>query len=153
FLEWVGASAIVPLLPLFLRDRGASESLTGLVMGAFFIAGVLTQYPLGRLSDRIGRRPVLISGLVCYAAASFAFAAPVSPVVYVALRAAQGVGAGATLVVAAATIAEGLPPGQRGRGFGALYGGQTAGMAVGPLVGSLGGPDSMTPVFIGAGVA
>ncbi|HEY1633508.1 MAG TPA: MFS transporter [Acidimicrobiales bacterium] len=153
FLEWAGATAIVPLLPLFLRDRGASDSLVGLVMGAFFFAGVVTQYPLGKLSDRIGRRPVLIFGLVCYAAASVAFAAPVTPVVYVVLRAVQGVGAGATLVVAAATLSESLPPGRRGRGFGALFGGQTAGMAVGPLLGSLGGPDAMTPVFIGAGLA
>jgi DHA1 family multidrug resistance protein-like MFS transporter len=153
FLEWAGATAIVPLLPLFLRDRGASDSLVGLVMGAFFFAGVVTQYPLGKLSDRIGRRPVLVFGLVCYAAASVAFAAPVSPVVYVLLRAVQGVGAGATLVVAAATLSESLPPGRRGRGFGALFGGQTAGMAVGPLLGSLGGPDAMTPVFIGAGLA
>jgi MFS family permease len=44
-------------------------------MGAFFVAGVVTQYPLGKLSDRIGRRPVLVFGLVCYAAASVAFAA------------------------------------------------------------------------------
>ncbi len=153
FLEWTGAMAIVPLLPLFLRGRGASDSLIGLVMGAFFVAGVVTQYPLGKLSDRIGRRPVLVFGLVCYATASVAFAAPVSPVVYVVLRAVQGVGAGATLVVAAATLSERLPPGRRGRGFGALFGGQTAGMAVGPLLGSLGGPGAMTPVFIGAGLA
>jgi DHA1 family multidrug resistance protein-like MFS transporter len=153
FLEWAGATAIVPLLPLFLRHRGASDALIGVVMGAFFVAGVVTQYPLGKLSDRIGRRPVLVFGLVCYAAASVAFAAPVSPVVYAVLRAVQGVGAGATLVVAAATLSESLPPGRRGRGFGALFGGQTAGMAVGPLLGSLAGPDAMTPVFIGAGLA
>jgi DHA1 family multidrug resistance protein-like MFS transporter len=153
FLEWAGATAIVPLLPLFLRHRGASDSLIGLVMGAFFFAGVVTQYPLGKLSDRIGRRPVLVFGLVVYAAASVAFVAPVRPALYVVLRAVQGVGAGATLVVAAATLSESLPPGRRGRGFGALFGGQTAGMAVGPLLGSLGGPDAMTPVFVGAGLA
>jgi DHA1 family multidrug resistance protein-like MFS transporter len=153
FLEWTGATAIVPLLPLFLRGKGASDSLIGLVMGAFFVSGVVTQYPLGKLSDRVGRRPVLVFGLACYAVGSVAFAAPVSPAVYIALRAVQGVGAGATLVVAAATLSESLPPDRRGRGFGALYGGQTAGMAVGPLLGSLAGPSSMTPVFIGAGLA
>ena len=69
FLEWLGATAVLPLLPLYLKTQGASPSTTGLVMASFFLAGVLLQYPAGRLCDRFGRKPVLIGGLTAYAAA------------------------------------------------------------------------------------
>ena len=70
FLEWLGAGAIIPLFPWYLKHHGASPSLIGLTMSAFFLAGLVTQFPAGRLADRIGRRPVLIGGLMLYAAAA-----------------------------------------------------------------------------------
>ena len=36
FLQWLGASAILPLLPLYLRDKGGSDNLVGAVMAAYF---------------------------------------------------------------------------------------------------------------------
>ena len=64
FLEWLGAGAIVPLFPLYLKEHGASPTLIGLTMSAFFFAGLLANFPAGRLADRIGRRPVLVGGLL-----------------------------------------------------------------------------------------
>jgi predicted MFS family arabinose efflux permease len=90
FLQWFGASAIIPMLPEYIRHRGGTDSLAGLVMAAFFAAGVLSQYPAGRIADRVGRRPVLVAGLVIYAVASFGFLAPVSPATDIGLRALQG---------------------------------------------------------------
>ena len=60
FLLWVGASSILPLLPEYLRDRGASDGLVGIVMASYFVAALAFQYPAGRLADKIGRRPVLV---------------------------------------------------------------------------------------------
>ena len=79
FLQWLGATAIVPMLPIYIRHLGGSDALAGMVMAAFFAAGVVSQYPVGRLADRIGRRPVLVGGLVTYGAASLSFLAPVGP--------------------------------------------------------------------------
>ncbi|MGB7050602.1 MAG: MFS transporter, partial [Acidimicrobiales bacterium] len=62
FLQWLGATAIVPMLPIYIRHLGGSDALAGMVMAAFFAAGVVSQYPVGRLADRIGRRPVLVAG-------------------------------------------------------------------------------------------
>jgi DHA1 family multidrug resistance protein-like MFS transporter len=150
FLQWLGASAILPLLPLYLRDRGGSDRLVGAVMAAYFVAAVLSQYPAGRLADRAGRRPVLVGGLVAYAAASAAFVIGLGPAADIGLRALQGCGAGAVEVAALAMVAEAVPLERRGRAFGSIYRGQLGGMAVGPLVGSFIGVASMNVVFVGA---
>jgi DHA1 family multidrug resistance protein-like MFS transporter len=153
FLQWFGASAIIPMLPEYIRQRGGSDGLAGVVMAAFFAAGVLSQYPVGRLADRIGRRPVLLGGLFLYGIASLAFLAPVGPVADIGLRAVQGVGAGAAEVAALAMVSGAVAAGRRGKAFASIYGGQLAGMAVGPLVGSILGVDLMWIVFLAAGVA
>jgi DHA1 family multidrug resistance protein-like MFS transporter len=152
FLQWLGATAIVPMLPVYVRRLGGTDALAGLVMAAFFAAGVLTQYPAGRLADRIGRRPVLVGGLLVYAAASFTFLAPVGPAAAVGLRALQGLGAGAATVASLAAIAAAVPLERRGRAFAAVYGGEIAGMAVGPLIGSIAGVAHMRAMFLASGV-
>lgn len=152
FLQWFGASAIIPMLPEYIRHRGGSDSLAGLVMAAFFAAGVLFQYPAGRIADRVGRRPVLLAGLAVYAAASFGFLAPVGPTFDIGLRALQGIGAGAAEVAALAMVSAAVNPDRRGKAFASIYGGQVAGMAVGPLIGSILGVNLMWMVFVAAGV-
>jgi DHA1 family multidrug resistance protein-like MFS transporter len=152
FLQWFGASAIIPMLPEYIRHRGGSDSLAGLVMAAFFAAGVLFQYPAGRIADRLGRRPVLLAGLVVYAVASFGFLAPVGPATDIGLRALQGIGAGAAEVAALAMVSAAVSADRRGKAFASIYGGQVAGMAVGPLIGSILGVDLMWTVFLAAGV-
>lgn len=153
FLQWFGASAIIPMLPEYIRHRGGTDSLAGLVMAAFFAAGVLFQYPAGRVADRVGRRPVLLAGLAVYAAASFGFLAPVGPAFDIGLRALQGIGAGAAEVAALAMVSAAVNPDRRGKAFASIYGGQVAGMAVGPLIGSILGVNLMWMVFVAAGVA
>jgi len=153
FLQWFGASAIIPMLPLYIRHRGGTDALAGLVMSAFFAAGVVSQYPAGRLADRIGRRPVLLAGLVLYGFASLAFLAPLGPVWEVGLRALQGVGAGAAVVASLALVSGAVAAERRGKAFASIYGAQIAGMAVGPLVGSILGVELMWIVFLAAGVA
>jgi DHA1 family multidrug resistance protein-like MFS transporter len=153
FLQWLGASAILPLLPLYLRQKGGSDQLVGVVMGAYFVASLVSQYPAGRLADRVGRRTVLLGGLVIYAVGSMGFLLSVGPGGDIALRALQGCGAGCAEVAALAMVAGAVPLGRRGRAFGSIYRGQLGGMAIGPLVGSLIGVGSMNAIFVGAGLA
>ena len=152
FLQWLGASAIIPMLPVFVRRLGGSDAAAGVVMASFFAAGVLLQYPAGRLADRIGRRPVLIGGLLLFGAASLGFLAPITPADAVLLRALQGAGAGAAGVASLAMISGSVTLERRGRAFAAVYGGEIAGLAIGPLVGSVIGARSMWIVFLGSAV-
>ncbi len=152
FLQWMGATSIVPMLPLYIRHLHGSDALAGVVMAAFFGAGVLSQYPVGRMADRIGRRPVLIAGLVAYGMASVSFLLPISAEAAIGLRALQGVGAGAATVASLAMIAGSVPLERRGRAFASIYGGELAGMAIGPLVGSVVGVHNMWAMFLASGL-
>jgi MFS family permease len=153
FIQWLGATAIVPMLPVYIRHLGGSDFLAGLVMASFFAAGVLFQYPAGRLADRIGRRPVLVSGLIVYGIASLAFLAPIVPWMAILLRGLQGLGAGAAAVASLAMISGAVAIERRGRAFASIYAGEIAGMAVGPLIGSIAGVHHMWAMFLGSGVA
>ena len=73
FVQFAGATAMLPLLPLFLRRQHTTIALVGVVMASYFAAGVLTQYAAGHLADRIGHRVVMIGGLAVYAVASLGF--------------------------------------------------------------------------------
>jgi len=152
FLEWLGATSIVPMLPVYIRHLGGTDLLAGLVMASFFVAGVLFQYPLGRLADRIGRKPVLIGGLVVYGLASFAFLAPIVPAMAILLRGLQGLGAGASAIAALAMVSGAVAVERRGRAFASIYGAQISGMAVGPLIGAIVGAHHMWIMFLGSGV-
>jgi DHA1 family multidrug resistance protein-like MFS transporter len=152
FLEWFGATSIVPMLPVYIRHLGGTDALAGLVMASFFAAGVLFQYPVGRLSDRIGRKPVLVAGLVVYAAASFAFLAHIVPAMAILLRGLQGLGAGASAVAALAMVSGSVARERRGRAFASIYGAQISGMAVGPLIGAIVGVRYMWAMFLASGV-
>ncbi len=152
FLQWMGATAIVPMLPVYIRHLGGSDALAGVVMASFFAAGVLSQYPMGRLADRIGRRPVLLAGLVTYGVASISFLLPISAYATIALRSLQGVGAGSATVASLALISSSVPVQRRGRAFATIYGGELAGMAVGPLVGSIVGVHDMWVMFLASGL-
>lgn len=152
FLQWMGAMAIVPMLPVYIRRLGGTDGLAGVVMASFFAAGVLSQYPLGRLADRIGRRPLLIGGLMTYGVASLAFLLPIGTVAAIVLRSLQGVGAGGATVAALAMISSTVSLERRGRAFASIYGGELAGMAIGPLVGSIVGVAHIGAMFLASGV-
>lgn len=150
FIQWLGAGAVLPLLPEYLRARGSTDAAIGVVMASFFVAAVATQYGAGRLSDRFGRRRFLVIGLALYALGCVAFLGPGSFGIDVLGRALQGVGTGTVQVVAAAVLGERVPRERRGRSFGLLYGAQTAGLAVGPLAGTLVGVSHMSVLFAAA---
>jgi DHA1 family multidrug resistance protein-like MFS transporter len=147
FMEWLGASAILPLLPAYLRQHGTSPAMVGLVMASYFVAGLVLQYPLGHLGDRIGHRPVLVGGLLTYAVGSLGFLLEPSAAGYVALRFAQGAGAGGVQVASFALVGAAVAPERRGRAFSLLFAGQLAGAAIGPLAGSIAGVSGMGILF------
>jgi DHA1 family multidrug resistance protein-like MFS transporter len=148
FVQFAGATAMLPLLPLFLRRQHTSVSLVGVVMASYFAAGVLTQYAAGHLADRAGHRRVMIGGLAIYAIASLGFLLSVSAGGYVALRGLQGLGAGALQLGGLALIGLVVPIEQRGRAFSRVFAAQLSGMAIGPLFGAIAGVDHMAWLFV-----
>src|SRR3954447_6742078 len=152
FLQGLGASAVLPLLPLYLRDNGTSVGVVGAVMGSYFVAGVLTQYGAGYLADRTSHRIVILGGVAPSAGASLCFALSVGAGGYVALRGLQGIGAGAVQVAGLALVGVVVPASGRGRAFAVVFAAQLAGMALGPLAGSAAGVAHLHWVFIATAV-
>jgi MFS transporter, DHA1 family, multidrug resistance protein len=134
-IQWTGATMGLPLLPLFLRDRGGSPTIVGLIMAGFPLAGLLTQFTMGHLTDRFGRRPILIAGLFAFAVGSFSFLAPVHATWFVFARMVQGAGAGAIEVASLSAVAVLVPETERGRASSRIFAANLFGAAIGPLIG------------------
>ena len=107
------------------------------MVGANLVAQFLGQYPAGRLSDRFGRRPLMISGLLVYGAAIAAFALPLAIGWLVVLRFIQGLGASAFRPGSRAAVADLVPADERGVAYGWLAGADMSGLIVGPALGGL----------------
>jgi DHA1 family multidrug resistance protein-like MFS transporter len=152
FVESLGAGAILPLLPAYLRSHGSSPTIVGFVMSAYFVAGLIVQYPAGRLGDRIGHRPVVVAGLLLYSVGSLGFVLHPGPIGYIVLRGVQGAGNGAVLVAAFALIGVAVPDERRGRAFSTLFAGQLAGLGIGPLAGAAVGISGMEWLFVATAV-
>jgi DHA1 family tetracycline resistance protein-like MFS transporter len=147
-IDLLGFAIVLPLLPRIAEAylEGRSKAVTGLTIGSLFSSFSLMQFlfsPLwGRLSDRIGRRPVLLVGLagsvVFYTL--FGYAATIDPEqssLAITLMFASRIGAGiagATIATAAAVIADCTPPDQRKRGMALIGAAFGVGFTFGPLI-------------------
>jgi MFS family permease len=136
FVDMVGLAMIVPLLPYYATEFGAGAGTVGLLISAFSIAQLAVAPLWGRLSDRYGRRPAILAGLLITAAAYalFAFAASV-PALLLA-RVVQGLGGG-TIGVVQAYVADVSPPEHRTKSLGWLSAITSLGAVAGPAFGSL----------------
>jgi MFS transporter, DHA1 family, tetracycline resistance protein len=137
FLVGTGVGSVLPILPLFLRERGGSYAMVGIVVGANLVAQFIGQYPAGRLSDRFGRARLMIGGLVVAGAAIAAFALPLSIGWLIGLRFIQGLGAAAFRPGSRAVVADLVPEGERGIAYGWLSGADMGGLIVGPALGGV----------------
>jgi len=137
FLVGTGVGSVLPILPLFLRERGGSYAMVGIVVGANLVAQFIAQYPAGRLSDRVGRAPLMIGGLVLAGMAIAAFALPLSIGWMIGLRFIQGIGAAAFRPGARAAVADLVPEGERGIAYGWISGADMGGLIFGPALGGV----------------
>jgi predicted MFS family arabinose efflux permease len=116
FVTMVGTTLPTPLYPLYQRRFGFSE-LTVTVIFATYAAGVMTALLLvGPLSDQVGRRPLLVSGLIASALSAVCFLAADGLAPLVAGRAISGLSAGIFTGTATATLVDLAPRGGQGRG-------------------------------------
>jgi MFS family permease len=136
FVDMIGYGIVVPLLPFYAREHASGAVLVGL-LGSLYAAAQFVGGPfLGGLSDRAGRRPVL---LLCLLGASLAYLllglADSLPLLAAAVALA-GL-AGATLATAQAYIADVTPPEDRARGLGLVGAAFGLGLVTGPALGGL----------------
>ena len=102
FAVWLGSGAIFPYLPVFLKEQAhASVALIGLIAAAYFVGVFASSAYFGRLSDRLGRKPMIITGTVLYALATALFLTTTHPSWFIVFRFVEGTGAAAGTTAAA----------------------------------------------------
>jgi MFS family permease len=152
-LDMMGMLMVLPLVPFYAKRMGASDTMVGVLAGSHAFAMLLTAPVWGRLSDRFGRRPSILLGLVASGIAFLVFAVTNNLWVLLLSRLFQGAGAG-TIGVVQAYISDTVEPGQRAKALGWFTAATSAGVMIGPVIGSLAsriGPHA--PGFIAAGLA
>lgn len=136
FVDMIGLMMVVPLLPIYAKNLGAGATIIGFLTAAFPVAQLSASPVWGRVSDRYGRRPVLLVGLAASAVAYVIFGFATSLTMLFLSRLAQGLGGGTT-GVAQAYVADTMPPRERAKALGWLSAATSAGVMIGPAIGSL----------------
>ena len=136
FVDMVGLTMIVPLLPFYATDLGANATVVGLLVSSFSVAQLAVAPVWGRFSDRYGRRPAILAGLLLTGCAYVIFAYSGSVFVLLLSRLVQGLGGG-TIGVVQAYVADASPPEQRSKSLGWLSAVTSLGAVAGPAFGSL----------------
>jgi predicted MFS family arabinose efflux permease len=136
-LAVMGTNIPSPLYGVYARTWGFSEGVITLVFAVYCLVLIGSLLIFGRLSDQIGRRPVVLAALLVIAVGSWLFALAHSAAWLLAARAVQGVAVGMLSGAATAALAELHPEGDRGAAALAATVALTGGSAVGPLFGGL----------------
>jgi MFS family permease len=135
FATVTGVGIVVPLLPVYARDLGASGLYIGLIFGAFALSRTVFLPYFGRLSDRKGRKPFIVVGLLCYSLISGAFIWSSSVESLIFLRFVQGIASAMIMPVAQAYVGDITPAGREGFAMGLFNLSIFCGLSIGPLVG------------------
>lgn len=137
FTTAFGAHGIAANLGSATGDLSSSLLYLGLLLALYDGAEVILKPVFGSIADRIGARPVLIFGLVAFAAASAVFVVVDDPAWLWLARLGQGAGASAFSPAASALVARMNPKAKQGRAFGSYGFYKSIGYALGPLLGGV----------------
>ena len=152
-LDMVGFGIMLPVLPLYAEDFGASPAMAAAVIAVFSAAQVVAAPLWGRLSDRIGRKPVLIAALIGSSIGSLVTGLAGALWVLFLGRVLDGA-SGSSYAVGQAAVADLAEPEDRPRLLGLLAAAFGVGFVAGPLVGSIAALGSRElPFFVAAALA
>jgi len=135
-LDLIGFGMILPLLPFYAQVYEASPFQIGLLFSSYSLAQLVFAPLLGRLSDRVGRRPLLLASIAGSIAAYLLFAAAPSLGVLIVARTLAGVAA-ANYAIAQAYVADVSTRENRARAMGLIGAAFGVGFVLGPALGAL----------------
>ena len=125
---------VVPLLPVYARDLGASGLYIGMIFGVFSLSRTFLLPYFGRLSDRKGRKPFIVAGLFAYALVSVAFIFSDRVDLLIGVRFFQGMASAMIMPVIQAYVGDISSPGREGFIMGLFNMSMFLGLSLGPVV-------------------
>jgi len=158
FVDLVGFGLVIPLLPFYAERYGASPEQVTMLVAVYSLVSMITAPLWGRLSDQVGRRPVLMASTIASALAYLWFGFASSLWMLYAARILAGACAG-NIAAAQAYIADVTTPENRARGMGLIGAAFGLGFIIGPAIGgivagnNLAHADLRTPGLIAAGLS
>lgn len=152
-VDLIGFGVVLPLLPLYAQRFHASAATVGALFASFSLAQLVFAPIWGRISDRVGRKPILILSLVGTAIGTLLTGLAGSLPLLFAGRVIDGA-SGGSVSVAHATVTDIAPQREWSRLFGLLGAAFGVGFVAGPAIGGLAAlVDARLPFFIAAGIA
>jgi multidrug resistance protein len=137
FVSVTGVGIVVPLLPVYAYELGASGLYIGLVFGAFSLSRTFFLPYFGRLSDKKGRKPLIVAGLLAYALISIGFILSKNVETLIIMRFIQGISSAMLIPVIQAYVGDITPEGSEGLSMGMFNMSMFFGLSIGPLAGGM----------------
>jgi len=128
----LGFGLIEPIMPLYAESLGASSLMLGVIFAGFAVTRGIFAPIMGRLSDRYGRKRILLAGLGLYVLLSAAYILANSPLTLTAVRASQGLASVMVTPIAQSYVGDITPEGEEGAYMNLFYISLFGGMAIGP---------------------
>ena len=135
FATVTGVGIVIPLLPVYAHKLGASGFYIGMIFGSFSLARIFFLPYFGRLSDRKGRKPLIVPALLAYAAISMGFIVFKDINALIVLRFFQGIASAMLMPIIQAYIGDITPPGNEGFSMGLFNMSMFCGLSLGPFLG------------------
>ncbi len=131
----IGNGLVAPMLSIYAQTFGVGGALVGTLVTIYGVGRLIANLPSGYLSQRYGRRPLLMGGPLIVAASSVGAALADDFVVLLVWRFLQGMGTGVYLTASMASMADISPPNQRAMNMALYQSSLQLGASVGPTVG------------------
>ncbi|WP_045520949.1 MFS transporter [Neobacillus niacini] len=153
FLVMIGFGIIIPVLPFYAEKMGASPTQLGLLMAVYSLMQLIFAPFWGRLSDRIGRKPIMMIGIAGLSLSFFMQAMATELWMLFAARIIGGLLSSANMPTAMAYVADITTPENRGKGMGIVGAAVGLGFVFGPAIGGIFSKSSMSMPFYLAGAS
>jgi DHA1 family multidrug resistance protein-like MFS transporter len=150
----LGFGIVIPIFPFYIESLGAGGTELGLLGASYAVMRLVFGPIWGTLSDRVGRKPILMIGILGYGITMFWFGLADRLWMLFLARSLSGILSSATSPTTMAYIGDSTPEDERGRGMGILGAAVGLGTILGPgLGGILGGESLSLPFFIAGGMS